>query len=150
VAIRRAAKSAAAKRIVAAPRESGWAKSDNPGSPRWARPPNAVQAANFEARRLHNARRHQGQNSASSGAGGGVGGPASAMEAGGASPQSSAQPTPPEAEQQASTSPRRKPTQLPRQLKTPRAAPPDGGLMRQNKLYNRHIVRGVVEGRKGS
>ena len=147
MAIRHTAKRAAAKGIVAAPRESGWAKSDNPGSPRWARPPNAVQAANFEARRLHNARqlsRHQGQHGGNGGAGGGAGGgvdgPASAMETG-ASPQSPVQPTPPEVELQASTSPRRKPTQPPRQLQTPRTAPPNGGLMLQNKLYHHHVLR---------
>ena len=140
VAIRRAAKRATAKGVATAPRESGWAKSDNPGSPRWARPPNAVQAANFEARRQHNARHllhHQGL----SGASVGVGGPVSVMETGGL-PQSPVQPTPPEAEQQAGTSPRRKPTQLPRQLKTPRTAPSaDSHMLLQNKLYHHHVVR---------
>lgn len=145
MASRRAAKRAAAKGIAAAPpRESGWAKSDHPGSPRWARPPNAVQAAQFEARRLHNARqlsRHRGQNGASGGVGGGVGDPASAMEAG-ASPQPPVHsPNPPGGERQASTAPRRKPTTLPRQLQTPRTLPPDASLMRQNKLYHHHVMR---------
>ena len=153
MASRRAAKRAAAKGIAAAPpRESGWAKSDHPGTPRWARPPNAVQAAQFEARRLHNARqlsRHRGQNGANDGVGGGVGGglgggvggPASAMEAG-ASPEPPVHsPTPPGGERQASTAPRRKPTPLPRQLQTPRTAPPDASLMRQNKLYHQHVTR---------
>ena len=116
VATRRVAKRAAAKGVVAAPRESGWAKSDLLGSPRWARPPNAVQAAKAEARRLHKDRHHQGQSGASGGisdgAGGGVGVPTSVLESG-ASHQS---PKPPGAEQQANTSPRRKPTRSPPSL----------------------------------
>ena len=142
VATRRAAKRAAAKGVVAAPRESGWAKSDLLGSPRWARPPNAVQAAKAEARRLHKDRHHQGQSGASGGisdgAGGGVGVPTSVLESG-ASHQS---PKPPGAEQQANTSPRRKPTRSPQQP-LQRTAPLDSRML-QNKLYHEGFCQGHV------